>query len=78
MLKSIKTLLDGYSTGYFPNLFSNSIWGRELLFWGQREAFVICLVEETVPLISGIQRFFFKDFKEEAVLKSMPVLSTLE
>ena len=59
MLKSIKTLLDGYSTGYFPNLFSNSIWGRELLFWGQREASVTCLAEETAPLISGIQRFFF-------------------
>ena len=62
MLKSIKTLLDGYSTGYFPNLFSNSIWGRELLFWGQREASVTCLAEETAPLISGIQRFFFQRF----------------
>lgn len=62
MLLSIKTLLDGYSTGYFPNLLSNSIWGRELLFGGQREAFVSCLAEETAPLISAIQRFFFQRF----------------
>ena len=77
MLMSIKTLLDGYSTGYFPNLLSNSIWGRELLFGGQGEAFVTCLAEETAPLISAIQRFFSKDFKEEAVLKSMSVFSVL-